>query len=220
MHNYSINNNIREQIIRIISIVSYVIGLVFMYLNIPNKLLQLFNLGDCVVAKMVIYTFSCLGVVSLYNILMYIYNKYLWRRKFLLDYCHIPDFNGRWEGKIYSPLKDRAHKITVDIKQTWNNIVIHTHTENGADAVSTSAEVCINGSETILSYSFSNIRNGYRYVGYNSLQYYNNELNGEYFTGKDLKGSVLYEQLKNNGAEADNLIKGIGSKGIIRIKRQ
>lgn len=123
MHDYSIDRHPKGKI---------VFGLAFLAILITPKLnsfVQDIGLSTG------LYSISAttLSVFLLFSFLYWIFNKYLWRVKFLRKVLLVPDINGKWliEGQTILKKGDQAVKDwsgTVTITQSWSKILIHLQT--------------------------------------------------------------------------------------------
>jgi len=213
MHVYSINSNKREEVIRIITIIDLILSSWLEYQgiidNISNwMMINILNISsDNYIYHLVLSGVHAIVPVGIYGISFGLYNKFIWKWKVLYRWHHIPNLNGKWQGTVESPLKEKSSDITADIKQTWTKIQVQTRAVSGAHSESGMIEVVSNDekSDTFFRYSFRTERGNEKYIGYNKLQYTGSKLEGEYFTNKKLSDKQCDE--------------GKGSKGVILLKR-
>ena len=202
MHVYAINSNKRETVIKIIFGLDILISFVIEYFHLIDMLWGLFHIDTQNSVFILFNIFLNVFVpLSIYGIFYWIYNKFLWKWGPLRGWHEIPDLNGRWEGKVTSPLKNQPIDITVNIEQTWDKIKISTRTNSQAQSQSAMLEILENGT-VYLRYSFITKRQNQEYPGYNRLELNGDILDGEYFTAKTIPG-----------------MDGYGSKGNIRVKK-
>jgi hypothetical protein len=236
MHSYSIRpSGKREQttlIIVFIAIVVYVIVRLFKigenFGNIIDTATNGVASEYALVWELLIYAFSIIVPISFYAILVWIYSNWLWKH---LCWLHkIPNLSGYWTGYlkhgyiIVGKNKKKIHdktEIEVRIKQNWDKISIITETNN-YKANSRFAEIRIDDNgDVYLKYVFDcyETKTGEKkyHQGYNELLFYNNKLEGEFFTNRDahLEGKMKYYKTKVKKVE-----KGFGTKGYISLERK
>lgn len=162
MHVYSSDNGFRSTLLGILGAVAFIAtsvldGYVFPWIHeqlpftVPNLL------------------FFGLAFGVAYKIFYRMFDRRLWNKSWIPDFIvSVPDLTGHWEGEIKTSYKgeipdeyivDGGHQsmpATLDIKQTWSEIIIHFETER-SPSVSTGATFQTKGIlHTKLTYLFNN----------------------------------------------------------------
>ncbi len=172
MINYSINKDIRKKVVLFFALSS--VGLYILltkYIN-PNLLVTM--------------------IVTMFSIIFWLFDKYIWKINFFYKFLSVPNFNGTWGGTINSSEMDNPKKVNVYITQTWSQIsIILEDKDTYVRSISDSANITINDKNLILlsySYDFQNSK------GFSELRYDNNlkkdKLIGSYFTSLPSNGVV------------------------------
>jgi|GEM_PF-7016086 len=131
MHTYSIKSsaNIRKQIGQTLFFISVVLC------PIINMLISL--LPESIVSPINDYfsQWSDLGIglviggitaLTLYRLLSWLFDKYLWKLGLVKKYTKMVDFSGKWEGSLRSSFSPELEmKVVATIKQTWSEISVH-----------------------------------------------------------------------------------------------
>jgi len=142
MHTYAIGgtkSNIRIKVIIFLFVISVIIS-TLMNVGI-DKLAEIFpDIFEKVNNFLNTWSFfdfsiGNISVFLIYGILMWIFDKKIWRQKFVNHFLGIPDFSGTWNGELVSSF-DSNNKIGVKmtITQTWTDIHIlscFTDTDSG-----------------------------------------------------------------------------------------
>lgn len=90
--------------------------------------------------------FESPSLLGVFGVLMFVYDKWLWKVKICgIKLSLIPDYNGIWEGTIYSSHNGGSMiSCTLEIKQTWSEIVCRLKTDKSRSysvAASISTEI-------------------------------------------------------------------------------
>lgn len=211
MHVYSIEGHKRETVVFFFAVLDVVTTALLAY----NGVIEFMNKGlicrflGIEETHYVYQLFLCCGQalvpVTIYAVLSFLYNRYIWKWKLLYLWHGIPDLNGHWIGTVKSPLKKNESSINADIKQTWTKIQVNTRSASGSAALSETAMIQLERNGVFFRYSFFTTREKeHGYIGYNKLKCSVSELSGEYFTNKGLP---------------DDADKGKGSKGTITLRK-
>lgn len=186
MHDYSVNNRDRDNLIYIMVVISAFVG--------PLLTLSMTKFSGW--AKR---TFPHLGLgytstVSsgvVFAIIYQLYDKWLWRIPGL-NYLKIPNLNGKWKGNVRSSYDDYAkdYPIEIRIKQTFSQIEITLSNETSSSD-SSMAVIYPSGTHPKLTYFYYNRpRNKSNeemkaHPGVAELEIIDKEtLHGDYFSGK------------------------------------
>ena len=90
--------------------------------------------------------FESPSLLGVFGMLMFVYDKWLWKVKVCgIKLSPIPDYNGTWEGGICSSHNGGSMiSCTLEIKQTWSEIVCRLKTDKSCSysvAASISTEI-------------------------------------------------------------------------------
>ena len=90
--------------------------------------------------------FESPSLLGVFGMLMFVYDKWLWKVKVCgIKLSPIPDYNGTWEGGICSSHSGGSMiSCTLEIKQTWSEIVCRLKTDKSCSysvAASISTEI-------------------------------------------------------------------------------
>jgi hypothetical protein len=200
---YTVNSECRETVTKTIAICSFGCSLLWALCDLERWLMRRMGMANLPAA--VIISFQILEAIlplTLYGVLTYLYNNYIWKWGIIYRWHKLPDLSGMWEGWLSSPLKDERRKLVIQINQRWNKIAISTKTNTGAEASAfTAAAIKEEDGEIKLNYSYNNHRQdeygkNMSYQGFNTLTLKQKEgkwvLGGEYFTNKCFTESPGY----------------------------
>lgn len=139
------------------------------------------------------------SVAGFYGIYFYLFDHHLWNKSILtkIKLVKTPNLNGQWEGFIESSYDDFKSKkdVIVNIIQTWTKICIKLQSEQSRSKSEVCGIVIEENGEATLVYSYisepiskapqtMNIHEGTISFFLNKDQ---NELAGDYYTGRDRK---------------------------------
>lgn len=196
MNTYELKSDIRRKVTIYLALISFFLGYLLYLLsdsiyvaiaarfpNIEQFFSTWFFLGVLP---------SQITVVTVYSVLHYLFNKYLWRCACINKRLNVPDLNGVWEGCLESShIKDGAYvkiKMELTIEQTWREMKC---TSIFPSSKSYSDIVCIDSSGsqgTLLKFTYINhsedlVSGLPQFAGYNELRLNDaNTLEGTYYT--------------------------------------
>lgn len=228
MHDYAIEEKLREKVVVAVVIIYIVLAIIFTPVidNIINRLCIYFGYTEIRYLKIIL---SVIMPGIEYGILYSFYDKIAW--KWFYKWHHIPNLNGKWKADIISELKTHKPIIEMEIKQTWTKIKItgtslYTNTETSSQ---TAAFINEEGNwYFIYSYAIkrhnNEAMNDVIYTGYNKLGYTPsknliNQLTGLYCSQKDITEELVKEINISLDDTIKNKLNGCGSKGKIIIDR-
>lgn len=214
MHHYSVNSYIRKTVVTIITLISiiilFVLGLIFN--NFGVELLPLpLNINNKTILKMILGLLFKTG--SIIGVLYYIFDKWVWKMKYIKMIHKIPDLNGIWEGEFVSNKKDERGNnyngiCRMKIKQTWSKISIKGNF-NKSKSYSRIAMIVKDCEGIQLKFEYTNKpdktvdTNLKTHSGYNTLTYDEEKgtLIGEYYTDRNRQtyGNInVSKQIQSN----------------------
>lgn len=169
-----------------------------------NKLMQPLGLSNI----WWINTPSVLGVIGL---LYKLFDKWIWRIGLLrtLGIIKTPDLNGAWNGFVATSFDDHAdqHAANVKILQTWTKISIFLESAQSESHSLTASILTRQPGGTSINYEYKNepkssaknTMHAHRGTAVLKLRN-NNELEGEYYTGRDRNnfGSIRLKKIIGN----------------------
>lgn len=129
MHTYSIDNDLRKQVIINIFIFSIIISSALtLLLRTPisniliwfqqfDWIMEILNLSD----KFGITT-NFIGIPFIYTFTYILFDKYIWKTRIMRNILNMPNLNGNWKGTLYSITQRKNINMELDIKQTWSKI--------------------------------------------------------------------------------------------------
>ena len=231
MHDYMINNKVRRRVSEIL------IGLYLIFVFVVRYFVGN-DLSDIVFGAFIAFKISVNHDVWIYiedlltiilpgagiGVVYWIYDKWAWKWCWIKKWHKVPDFNGRWEATIDSPLKgSRKPVIDMTIQQTWNKISIYGKSQHGTETISDSAMVMEMNGGTYVGYSYRiHHKTEPSYPGFNTLIYKEDKLYGDYYSDKDVRDDfrdILMNMCKEDGLKLERKLKGCGSKGYISFQR-
>ncbi|MBE6949398.1 MAG: hypothetical protein E7456_06085 [Ruminococcaceae bacterium] len=107
---------------------------VIFYLVILNK---------SITAKTMMTLFTSSATVTLF--LWLLWDKLLWKIRFIKRLDPVPNFSGRWEGyyqRFGSESDHKQHLYVLEIRQTYSSIQCSTYQDNGSKSAGVIAELC------------------------------------------------------------------------------
>ena len=202
MIHYSLDTNIRKNVIVIIVLISTCITVV-----IDSTIVQVIQTYFASKTNLAntLYAFTFLKTSGLlieflipgffvWTILYCLYSKVIWKWKLLLKIHHLPDLNGEWDGELFKRDKDgkktNSRKVKVSIKQDWDSIMVTTHLQDSD--IPSFCECTVAAIDTLkgaprLKYAYENKLNNH-YIGYNELKIEDELIWGMYTTTKPSTG--------------------------------
>lgn len=133
------------------------------------------------------------SVMTFYGFLYLLYDRYLWRFKFLVSLSEIPNLNGTWSGEIRSSYQGKTVPIVLHVQQTWSRISIHVEAGTSRSHSTMAALYTESSSESGLKYEYLNEPDTFapedmhQHRGVARLRVLpdRKSLDGDYFTGRD-----------------------------------
>lgn len=156
MHDYSIDGHPKEKILFGLAFISIVVA---PWINsLALHLLSFFQiqLGVTKAPLLAIPTFS------LFLVIYFVFNKFLWKVRLFRKYLLVPDLNGKWSCTGKTVLKngqplDFEWTGTMTITQSWSKILIHLQVPQSSASVSKAASIyCVEGVGYTLLYQYEN----------------------------------------------------------------
>lgn len=200
MHDYSIDKHPREAIIFWLSCGAMIIT------PLLNSIIQtLSSIGNWSVPL------SGISAFLIFRIILWWFDKYLWKSELFRKAFMVPDLNGVWacEGETIKKNGSDMPKpweATITITQSWSKILVHLKT-NKSGSESTSASITrIEGAGYKLLYSYANdpkkIESGLtRHDGLAEIAFNSecNEADGCYFTDehRSTAGTMKIRKIEN-----------------------
>lgn len=194
---YGLKNDIRKKVLICISVVSLLVG---------NALFLLCNkVALCIYVnyptiKEFLDKWEYLGVfpaqitvVTIFGIITWIFNNYIWKTKVFLKILGLPNLNGTWEGVLESSYQGEDRQriktgMALTIKQTFEKMSctsIFQKSESFGDIICLDTE---SSEGIVLKFTYNNKSKDIgchmpQYPGYNQLRLVDpNTLSGTYFT--------------------------------------
>ncbi len=122
-----------------------------------------------------------------YGLLLWIFNRFIWRWPVVRMLHGVPDLNGNWKGTIErGDASSDVRQIKADITQNWHNIAIEVTAEHSRSSVKAAAILTQGATKEIL-YSYAkvplNAATGRFGEGFQQLKLdANDKLSGRYFS--------------------------------------
>ena len=194
MHTYSIDNDLRKQVIINIFIFSIIISSaltlllrapisnILIWLQQFDWIMEVLNLSD----KLGITT-NFIGVPFIYTLTYKFFDKYIWKTRIMRNILNIPNLNGYWEGTLHSVTQRKNIDMKLEIKQTWSKISFIT-TFSKSRSESNMANIWIESGIPKVGFGFFNRSRElqHQYDGYNILELDSEDhLFGRYFNNRD-----------------------------------
>ena len=201
---YGLKSNIRKTVVLWISVISLILGPLFN--NILNFIYTKLPLIKTFIDKWeYVGVFSTqLSAASLFGIISWLFNQYIWKSSLIIKFTKVPDLNGVWEGVLESSHRENGQTVKINmgltIKQTWEKMTclsIFPKSESYSDIIFLDTE-CPGG--PVLKFTYTNKShdlecNMPQYLGFNELRLVDkNTLSGTYFTQRPpngTKGNIL-----------------------------
>lgn len=185
MHDYAIEEKLRENVIVVIVIIYILFAIIAT--NIMNDITARIseNYGYAQINYIQIILSVVMPSVG-YGIFYVVYDKFVW--KWFYRWHGIPNLNGSWKAEINSEIRSYTSVIEMKIKQTWTKIKVSGTSNYKSDTcdyeshtLSRTAAIIKSGSGTFLVYTYRIKRRNNKntneivYEGYNKLEYIKNE---------------------------------------------
>ncbi len=187
MINYSINTEIRRNIIFFLAVLSTAT------MGVIKAFFQSLN-----------YEISIPSSFALFGFYFWLFDNYLWRIWILKKIHNIPDLSGEWEGEVTKPNEPHfdIYPVKAIIEQSWTKIQIevvgkYTRSKLGSISMdlSTPARRCLDYIYSVKPTLEQNGENK-RGEGCQSLLVENDKLlTGYYFTSKLRKGKLTLRKI-------------------------
>ena len=160
---------------------------------------------NIVISKAQSSLLSIFSVSLLFKIIDWLFDKYLWKNKYLLKILDMHDFSGKWRGTIQSSYNEEIEiPVILEIEQTWKTINCRCEFPE-TNSMSVADMVQIDNSDRqspILKFTYKNQSIAMStalqfHVGYNELRLVDGKLKGFYFTNREqpTKGNIILEKL-------------------------
>ena len=160
---------------------------------------------------------SGLSAFAIFGVLFWLFDKHIWKLKFMQKLTEIPDFSGVWVGNLKSSYEESPEiDVSMAIKQTWNNVSIVT-TFPESQSWSDSAHIAVHISRgPLLKFTYANRGDNKdwevrEHRGENEMflqkqdektkQY--NLLRGDYYNNRGKSGNVGSIILRRKGSTED-----------------
>lgn len=160
---------------------------IFTYIRQIRIIDLLFETGDFL-------GISCdlISVPILYSMFYFLFDKKLWKTKWINKWLEIPNLNGIWKGKAKSSFDEtREYSMELEIEQTWSKIKfvsIFPDTNSKSESNSATFFIEANGDKKV-GFAFTNRSrevHAQQYDGYNILELDSEEkISGRYFNNRD-----------------------------------
>ncbi|MCK9150482.1 hypothetical protein [Methanobacterium alcaliphilum] len=147
---------------------------------------------------LIISIFVDFSVLLYYELIHFLFNHSLWKFSWM-PFVKIPDMNGIWKGTLYSSFTEDGSKektkvdATMEITQTWQDIVIRLKTDSSISETVTAAFFTKNQNAIKLTYQFESKpkpHSGYELhdhkgTGWITLSHDKKTFEGDYYNGRD-----------------------------------
>ena len=198
MHQYSLDKNIREKVLLIIVILSMAISYMLKYIFAEPIETIIYYINQSEALSLFVKTIldseivpSIISASVIYKVLLYLFDRFLWKFKPLNLILGIPDLNGKWTGTLQSSFDDKSYDMILEIKQTWTKIQCKSSFDKSSSN-SKIASIYLNDPESpVLYFSFHNQSQdletrSQQYDGFNilSLSTDKKSLSGKYFNDR------------------------------------
>lgn len=209
MTTYGLKSNIRKKVLLWICVISLIIGSILypLFSNVMDNICR-----QCPSIKEFICKWEYLGVfstqltvITIFGLITWIFNNYLWKTKLFLKILKIPNLNGVWEGVLESSYTDSDSRqrvkveMVVTITQTWEKMVCRSKfpkSESSSDIICLDTE---SSQGIVLKFTYINQSQDLKcdlpeFSGYNELRLQDeNTLSGTYFTKRvpSTRGIIL-----------------------------
>ncbi len=195
MHPFSIDTQERKNVIVVIALLCIPLSWLF------NNLLKLLGVEN-------VWWISTPSILGMVGVLYKIFDGLIWRIGLLrtLGIIKTPDLNGDWNGLVATSFDDHAdqHAVKVKIQQTWTKISIFLESAQSESHSLTASILTRQPGGTSINYEYKNepkssaknTMHAHRGSAVLKLKN-NNELEGEYYTGRDRNnfGSIRLKKI-------------------------
>ncbi len=181
MHPYSTDSHERKNIVLAIAVVS--VGFAYAFHQAVESL-----------GLKVPWWIDAPSVMSIFGVLYEVFDKWLWRLRFLrkVGVVKVPNLNGEWEGEGQSSFNETRYQVRVTIRQRWTSLRVFLESENSMSRSLTASVLVEQPEGPTLSYEYRNdpkpnapsTMHSHRGTAILRLKS-ENELNGEYYSGRD-----------------------------------
>ncbi|GAF21003.1 hypothetical protein JCM19047_670 [Bacillus sp. JCM 19047] len=168
---------------------------IFFYLSALSILISgiIATLLNVLIGKIPFIEFTVsITAIGIFGILYALYNKYIWKWKFLktIGLVQIPNLNGRWKGEFRSSYHDfnKSLPVVLVIEQTSSKICIRGKFNHSKSSSNTASLKINEGGGIKLLYSYYNDKDPRSYEigtsnhrGYASLEINSDSMEGNYF---------------------------------------
>lgn len=207
MNTYELKSDIRQKVTIMIAIISLLLGNILF--NLCNYLTPyLASFLPSVTAYFSQWEYlgvfsSQITVGTVFAVINWLFDKRLWRIRWINKFLGVPDLNGSWEGVLESSFEENCVNKKVDmqleIEQSWNRMKC---TSIFPTSKSYSDLVCLDSESshgTVLKFTYTNhsedLASGLtQFAGYNELRLDDaNTLAGTYYTKRvpATRGKIL-----------------------------
>lgn len=124
MHDYSIDKHPKEKIIFVLAFIAiWVTPFASSFLEEMSEKLNIYNGWVIVIPVMLTFT-----------LIYTLFDKYLWKVKWLRRFLLVPDLNGKWECKGQTTQKNGTQaeyswESDMTITQSWSKLCVHSKAE-------------------------------------------------------------------------------------------
>jgi hypothetical protein len=152
MHDYSIDKHPKEKVIA---------SLAFVALILAPPLNQLLQVVDEYLPIKGIPVISAVSLLTVFAGVYWLFNKHLWRWRWLRDLLLVPDLNGAWECAGTTRMKDGnptefQWSGDIVITQSWSRLLIHLKTKTSSSHSVAASISRISGVGYKLIYQYEN----------------------------------------------------------------
>lgn len=192
LHPYSIDTNERQIVLFFLAVISILLSYLVSML-IPN----------------IPWYLESPSPFFVYPILIFVFNKYIWKIKIINKLLNTPNINGKYIGKLKSKRDkfENEYRVDLEIIQNWTTINAILKTELSTSHSITGAIFCNEALQITFLYSFHNKpkadspktmhpHDGFAEITFEkSLQ----EADSDYFTGRGREyfGTIKYTKNEN-----------------------
>lgn len=193
MHPYSISSSEREHVTCVLAItaipVTWALSMFLVYMRVTLP-----------------WWFEAASVTGVFELLYYLFNKYIWKCRVLhkVGIISTPNLSGVWAGYLKSSVDecDKEQEATLSVSQCWTAISISLQTKQSKSSSLVAAMVTETESCTSIYYEYRNeplpaagaTMHTHRGSARLSMKANSREMQGEYYTGRDResRGSMQF----------------------------
>lgn len=207
MNTYEVKSDIRRKVTICIAVLSLILGnALFTFSNFLASLIA----EEYPLISDFLDQWAYLGIISsqitvvtVYELITWLFENYLWKISYINNFLGIPNLNGIWEGGLQSSYPEncagKKMYMRLEIEQTWNKI---SCTSIFPNSKSFSDIVCVDSKGpqgTMLKFTYTNYSEDIslgliQFAGYNELRLDDaNTLSGTYYTKRipSTRGTML-----------------------------